>query len=211
MNFKNPYLWLCVIHIMFNVLYWNVTSTIQYKTKFFTKLFGKKLAIYLHSISIFLQGLSRNFLFKYVCETSNKYEPLLDNQLVTILAYLILTVGVILVSTSTLRLGIIGTYNGDAYGYLMSGIVTSFPYNFFDAPMYFGSTLNFLYCAVLNRSIVGLVLSAFVGVVYYTGTIFEDKLTSKIYSDAARLSTKGNESEYLKSAKRGNQRAKRSL
>lgn len=173
-NFKNPYFWLSAFHMVWNVLYWNVTSQIQYRTKFFSNIFGKKLAVYLHSISIFLQGLTRNFLFKYVCETSNKYEPLLDNQYITILAYLILAVGVILVSASTYRLGVIGTYNGDAYGYLMSGIITSFPYNLFNAPMYFGSTLNFFYCAVLNRSIAGLVLSALVGVVYYTGTIFEE-------------------------------------
>ena len=87
---------------------------------------------------------------------------------------MILLVGFILVSSSTLRLGIIGTYNGDAYGYLMSGLITSFPYNLFNAPMYFGSTLNFLYCAVLNRSIAGLVLSALVGIVYYVGTGFEE-------------------------------------
>ena len=87
---------------------------------------------------------------------------------------MILLVGFILVSSSTLRLGIIGTYNGDAYGYLMSGLITSFPYNLLNAPMYFGSTLNFLYCAVLNRSIAGVVLSAIAGIVYYIGTIFEE-------------------------------------
>ena len=132
------------------------------------------MAVLLHTISIFSQGLSRNFLFKKVCETSIKYEPLLDNQLITILGYLILILGVILVSTSTFRLGIIGTFNGDAYGYLMSGLITSFPYNILSSPMYFGSTLNFLYCAILNRSITGIFLTILVGVTYYIGGIFEE-------------------------------------
>ena len=87
---------------------------------------------------------------------------------------MILILGVILVSASTFRLGIIGTFNGDAYGYLMSGLITSFPYNILSSPMYFGSTLNFLYCAVLNRSITGIFLTILVGVTYYIGSIFEE-------------------------------------
>ena len=159
---------------MFNVFYWNLTSTIQYKTKIFSKLYGKKPAVLLHTIVVFCLGLSRDFLFKKVCETSKKYEPLLDNQLITVLSYLILIVGVVLVSTSTFRLGIIGTFNGDAYGFLMSELITSFPYNILSSPMYFGSTLNFLYCAILNRSISGIVLSALAGAIYYIGSIYEE-------------------------------------
>ena len=123
---------------------------------------------------MFSLGLSRDFLYKKVCETSKKYEPLLDNRLITAFSYLILIMGVILVFTSTFKVGIIGTFNGDAYGFLMPELITSFPYNILSSPMYFGGTLNFLYCAVLNRSITGIVLTSLAGVAYYIGSIYEE-------------------------------------
>ena len=89
-NFKNPFLWLSALHIIFNVLLWNVTSRIQYKTKFFSNLFGdKKRAVYIHTIIIFSFGLSRDFLYKYVVNTSNFF-PLIDNQYMTYIGYMIL-------------------------------------------------------------------------------------------------------------------------
>ena len=173
-NFKNPLLWLSVAHIIFNVTYWNVTSRIQYKTKIFSKLFGdKKKAVYIHTVLIFSLGLSRDYLYKYVVNTSN-YFPVIDNQLMTYLGYLILLLGIILVSSATYKLGIIGTFNGDAYGFLLPSIITSFPFNLFNAPMYLGSTLNFLGYAIINKSLTGIFLTLLVALVYFCGTFFEE-------------------------------------
>lgn len=173
-NFKNPLLWISAVHIMFNVLYWNVTSRIQFKTKLFSRLFGdKKKAVYIHTVLIFSFGLSRDFLYKYVVNTSN-YFPLIDNQIMTYLGYLILLIGIILVSSSTYKLGIVGTFNGDAYGFLLPSIITSFPFNIFNAPMYLGSTLNFLGYAIINKSLTGIFLTLLVGLTYFCGTFFEE-------------------------------------
>ena len=173
-NFKNPFLWLSVAHIIFNVIYWNVTSTIQYKTKCFTKLFrNKKLAVYIHTVIIFSLGLSRDYLYRFVVNTSN-YFPIIDNQLITYLGYLILLFGMILVLSATYKLGIIGTFNGDAYGFLLPSIITSFPFNLFNAPMYLGSTLNFLGYAIINKSPTGMFLTLLVGLCYFCGTFFEE-------------------------------------
>ena len=156
------------------MLLWNVTSRIQYKTKFFSNLFGdKKRAVYIHSIIIFSFGLSRDFLYKYVVNTSNFF-PLIDNQYMTYIGYMILLIGIILVSSATYKLGLIGTFNGDAYGFLLPSIIKSFPFNLFNAPMYLGSTLNFLGYAIINKSLTGIVLTILVGIVYFCGNIFEE-------------------------------------
>jgi methylene-fatty-acyl-phospholipid synthase len=156
------------------VLLWNVTSRIQYKTKFFSNLFGdKKRAVYIHTIIIFSFGLSRDFLYKYVVNTSNFF-PLIDNQYMTYIGYMILLIGIILVSSATYKLGLIGTFNGDAYGFLLPSIIKSFPFNLFNAPMYLGSTLNFLGYAIINKSLTGIALTILVGIVYFCGNIFEE-------------------------------------
>lgn len=85
-----------------------------------------------------------------------------------------LLIGIILVSSATYKLGLIGTYNGDAYGFLLPSIITSFPFNLFNAPMYLGSTLNFLGYAIINKSLTGIALTILVGIVYFCGNIFEE-------------------------------------
>ena len=174
LNLKNPLILLSGLHIIVNVLYWNITSLIQYKTNFFSNLFGnKKKAVYIHTFLIFSFGLSRDFLYKYVVNTSSIFS-LIDNQYMTYLGYMILLIGTTLVISATYKLGIVGTFNGDAYGFLLPSIITSFPFNLFNAPMYLGSTLNFLGYALIKKSLVGLVLTIVVGMTYYFGTFFEE-------------------------------------
>lgn len=163
------------MHIIFNVLYWNVIIRIQYRTQLFSRLFGsKKLAVYIHAVIIFSMGLSRDYLFKYVVGLNNKLEGKWNNEYITYISYFLLAIGLTLVATSTYQLGIVGTYQGDAYGILLPGIVTSFPYNICSSPMYLGSTINFISYSLLNRSIIGLVMTLLVALVYYIGSIFEE-------------------------------------
>jgi methylene-fatty-acyl-phospholipid synthase len=44
----------------------------------------------------------------------------------------------------TQALGVTGTYLGDYFGILMDKMVTGFPFNVMDNPMYNGSTMCFL-------------------------------------------------------------------
>lgn len=55
-----------------------------------------------------------------------------------------MAIGYLFVVTSTLRLGIIGTFLGDYFGFLMKERITSFPFNVCTHPMYEGSTMIFL-------------------------------------------------------------------
>lgn len=57
---------------------------------------------------------------------------------------ILMAIGYLFVVTSTLRLGIIGTFLGDYFGFLMKERITSFPFNVCTHPMYEGSTMIFL-------------------------------------------------------------------
>lgn len=97
------------------------------------------------------------------------------------LAYLLILSGNILVLTSMYALGITGTYLGDYFGILMDSMVTGFPFNVTDAPMYWGSTCSFVGTALLYGKPAGLLLSGLVFVCYKIALRFEDPFTAGIY------------------------------
>ena len=76
--------------------------------------------------------------------------------------------------SSMWALGVTGTYLGDYFGILMDHIVTSFPFNFTDAPMYYGSTMSFLGTAILYGKPAGIFLTAEVLGVYLIALRFEE-------------------------------------
>jgi methylene-fatty-acyl-phospholipid synthase len=100
--------------------------------------------------------------------------PLLDNQISTYLAYILLATGNILVLSSMWALGLTGTYLGDYFGILMDHRVTSFPFNVCSAPMYYGSTLSFLGTAFLYGKPAGVLLTIEVFIVYLIALQFEE-------------------------------------
>ena len=69
---------------------------------------------------------------------------LLDPWPFRLLASILVVVGGVFVVASIYQLGIIGTYLGDYFGFLMKARVTAFPYNVTDHPMYEGATMSFL-------------------------------------------------------------------
>ena len=97
-------------------------------------------------------------------------------------AVVLLAVGQLFVLSSFWALGWTGTYLGDYVGILMDAPVTSFPFNVLNNPMYVGSTLCFLASALWNDSLAGLVLTAWVYIVYLVALQFEEPYTNMIYS-----------------------------
>ena len=77
----------------------------------------------------------------------------------------------------------------------MSERVTSFPFNVTGAPMYYGSAMQFLGYALWQQKAAGLVLSAWVLVVYLVALRFEDPFTEEIYrkrdEEIARVERQG--------------------
>lgn len=83
-------------------------------------------------------------------------------------------------------LGVTGTYLGDYFGIMMDDVVTGFPFNITDAPMYYGSTISFLGTAILFGKPAGILLTAEVLVVYLIALRFEDPFTASIYAKRAK-------------------------
>jgi len=92
-------------------------------------------------------------------------------------------------------LGVTGTYLGDYFGILMDDIVTGFPFNITDAPMYYGSTMSFLGTAVLFGKPAGILLTLEVLAVYLIALRFEDPFTGGIYAKRAKQQKKGGNKE----------------
>lgn len=75
--------------------------------------------------------------------------------------------------TSTYALGVTGTFLGDYFGILMDKRVEGFPFNVLRNPMYVGSTLSFAAVSLWYESPAGLLLTAYVYVVYLIALRFE--------------------------------------
>lgn len=63
----------------------------------------------------------------------------------------------------------------------MDDMVTGFPFNVCDAPMYYGSTMSFLGTALLYGKPAGILLTAWVLVVYLVALQYENPFTAGIY------------------------------
>ncbi|KAI0377050.1 phospholipid methyltransferase [Hypomontagnella monticulosa] len=173
--------------IAFNPLFWNIVARQEYHHKILTKLFGgrSQTACYGLALTIFSIGLVRDFLYERALRHQPSY-PLLELDEVKYLAYALLAVGNTLVLSSTWRLGITGTFLGDYFGILLDDIVTGFPFNITDAPMYNGSTCSFLGTALLYGKPAGILLTAWVFVVYQLALKYENPFTAEIYAKRER-------------------------
>lgn len=145
-------------------------------------------------MTIFSLGLVRDFLYERALRDQPSH-PLMAGDIPTYAAYALLALGNTLVISSTLRLGITGTFLGDYCGILMDSMVTGFPFNVTSAPMYWGSTMNFLGSALLYGKPGGLLLTLLVYVVYLVAIQFENPFTAGIYAkrEKERAQTAGRE------------------
>ena len=98
----------------------------------------------------------------------------------------LVALGNVLVLSSTWALGITGTFLGDYFGILMDGMVTGFPFNVTDAPMYHGSTMSFLGAALYLGKPAGVLLTGLVFGVYWVALRFENPFTAGIYAERER-------------------------
>lgn len=189
--------------IGFNPLFWNIVARQEYHNKVLTRLFGgrSQTACYGLAITIFSLGLVRDYLYERALSAQPSY-PLLELPEVKYLAYALLAMGNVLVVSSTWALGITGTFLGDYFGILMDDIVTGFPFNVTDAPMYWGSTCSFLGAALLYGKPAGLLLTAWVWVVYKIALAYENPFTAGIYAkrdrQRAAAAGKGNEEKKMR-------------
>ncbi|EPQ67348.1 Bgt-843 [Blumeria graminis f. sp. tritici] len=116
--------------------------------------------------------------------------PLLLTTPFQLLALVLVISGNILVISSMWALGITGTYLGDYFGILMDEMVTGFPFNVTDAPMYYGSTMSFLGTALFFGKPAGIILTTEVLVTYMIALRLENPFTANIYAKRGSIATR---------------------
>ncbi|KAI0876776.1 methylene-fatty-acyl-phospholipid synthase [Hypoxylon argillaceum] len=186
-DFNQTSLYISALSIAFNPLFWNIVARQEYHNKALTKLFGghSQAACYGLAATIFSLGLVRDGLYEHALRDQPSY-PLLEAAEARYLAYALIAVGNVLVVSSTWALGITGTFLGDYFGILMDSMVTGFPFNVTDAPMYHGSTCSFLGVAILYGKPAGFLLTVWVYIVYQIALGYENPFTAGIYAKRER-------------------------
>lgn len=177
--------------IAFNPIFWNIVARTEYNTHFLTKIAGSaKAGCYLLAFTIFSLGIYRDHVYHKALLDQPTFEPFLQSNLVKALAIGTFGFGNVLVISSMYMLGVTGTYLGDYFGILMNERVTGFPFNINDNPMYNGSTLCFLGTALWYGKPTGIVIAAFVFVMYKIALFFEEPFTANIYANRDKQAKK---------------------
>ncbi|KAM5151982.1 phosphatidylethanolamine N-methyltransferase isoform 2-T2 [Mantella aurantiaca] len=173
--------WFAAACIIFNPLFWNAVARWEYRTHIISRLFGSPyLGCYSLGAVIISLALYRSHCFSEAMSFQPQAEFLKRPAIYYIGAALVAMGGVLVIS-SFLALGFVGTYLGDYFGILMDKKVTGFPFNVMENPMYWGSTANYLGLALLNSSPAGLILTAVVAACYKIAIAFEGPFTEEIY------------------------------
>lgn len=107
----------------------------------------------------------------------------LPEDIAKISGYALFVVGVLLNLWTLKALGIKGMYNGDSFGHLMPAPVTDGPYAYLSDPQYVGTTMAMLGSAVVYRSWIGIVVTAWMGLVFWASVHFvEGPHMARIYA-----------------------------
>ncbi|KAG8433360.1 hypothetical protein GDO86_017586 [Hymenochirus boettgeri] len=167
--------------IVFNPLFWNLVARWEYRTHSLTSLFGSPYtACYsLGTVLLFL-AIFRSHCFTEAMKTQPRLDAL-ETPGVYYLGLMMIGVGAILVVSSFLALGFVGTYLGDYFGILMEKKVTGFPFSVMENPMYWEALLTYLGLALMSSSPAGLILTAVVALTYKVAILFEGPFTENIY------------------------------
>ncbi|TFK97582.1 phospholipid methyltransferase-domain-containing protein [Pterulicium gracile] len=192
-NVDKTSLAISVASIAFNPLAWNIVAQNEYRNKTITRVFGgnTRYGCYFLAFMIFSFGILRDSLYHQALE-DQPTRHILPEVYRTVVPVVLFLVGQTLVLTSTWALGITGTFLGDYFGILMDHRVEGFPFNVVTNPMYDGSTLCFIATALWYEKPAGLIISAYVYVVYKLALRYEEPFTSMIYSNRATNGKKAN-------------------
>lgn len=181
-------------------LAWTITARNEYKNKTIQRAVGSaNTGAYLLAFLIFTISLVRDYAFIQAVRLNPSPAIISPNSGCSLLqrfggpaawirglsglAGACSVVGMTLVTSSFLRLGIKGTYLGDYFGFLKDKRVTAFPFNVLDHPMYVGGSLNFTSIALQGNSLVGLALAGLSAITYTVVEAFEGPFTAKIYAN----------------------------
>lgn len=182
-------LYVSLLSIAFNPTAWNIVARNEYRNKTITRMFGgnARYGCYFLAIMIFSFGVLRDHLYQRALSDQPRVS-MLAAPYDTLVPIVLFAIGQLFVVTSTLALGITGTFLGDYFGILMDHRVQGFPFNVLRDPMYVGSTMCFVATALWYERPAGLLVTLYVYIVYLIALRFEGPFTDMIYSK--RTSTK---------------------
>ena len=193
-----------MVYTLLAPVVWNALARLEYYTRVMSRACGGRrrlacalLAVWIVSFSLYrdvvlLEGMRHTALqlpqFPYEClpiwlRHHLSYASVHAATRAT--AYFLAAAGGVLVVASFVQLGFFGTFLGDYFGMLLPTRVTGFPFNVLEHPMYDGSTILFASQALQEESLIGLLLTTWVFLVYRVACIFEGAFTSRIYREAA--------------------------
>ena len=172
-----------IIMIIICPITWNLVARFEFYTKRISNLVGdNRLAADIFAHILIEMGIFRNFLFTRVIKNHYNYEMTEYSLPILIIGYIFFINGFILNLFSYYRLGIHGIYYGDYFGVLCKEMVTAFPYNVLENPLYVGSTSLFLGSSIIYRSPSGILLTLLAWGMYKFASILENPMTPLIYS-----------------------------
>eukprot|EP00158_Paraphelidium_tribonemae_P005835 Partr_v1_DN27549_c0_g1_i3_m30328 putative phosphatidylethanolamine N-methyltransferase len=171
-HLKQPSFLKAVGAIVFHVMNYNATAQLEYRTRFFTKAFGRN-TIYFYACYLVFSALIRDQIIQT--------DLLLDQGTITGMSapktvrsagILIFVYGILLNLWTLKELGIKGMYNGDSFGWLFKEPVTTGPFEYFSHPQYLGTVLSMLGSSIYFLSFRGLVLTLIMALTFVISTIF---------------------------------------
>ncbi|KAG2757793.1 phospholipid methyltransferase [Suillus brevipes Sb2] len=176
-------LYVSLLSIAFNPTAWNIVARNEYRNKTITRMFGgnARYGCYFLAIMIFSFGVLRDHLYQRALSDQPRVS-MLAAPYDTLVPIVLFAIGQLFVVTSTLALGITGTFLGDYFGILMDHRVQGFPFNVLRDPMYVGSTMCFVATALWYERPAGLLVTLYVYIVYLIALRFEGPFTDMIYS-----------------------------
>ncbi|KAH8077391.1 phospholipid methyltransferase [Cristinia sonorae] len=178
-------LYLSILSIAFNPTAWNIVARNEFHNKTITRVFGSaRNGCYFLAVMIFSFGILRDTLYERALKDQPK-QAILPEPLNVVIPAILFLVGQTFVITSTWALGVTGTFLGDYFGILMDHRVEGFPFNVLRDPMYVGSTMCFAAGALWYERPAGLLITAYVYIVYIIALKFEGPFTDMIYSTRA--------------------------
>ncbi|KAJ8474724.1 hypothetical protein ONZ51_g7024 [Trametes cubensis] len=185
-DLSKPSLHACIASIAFNPTAWNIVARNEYRNKTITRIFGgnARYGCYFLALCIFSAGILRDSLYHRALLEQPKMQ-ILPAPFDTLVPVVLFVLGQTFVVTSTWALGVTGTFLGDYFGILMDHRVEGFPFNVLRDPMYVGSTMSFAATALWYERPAGLLITAYVYIVYIIALQFEGPFTDMIYSKRA--------------------------
>ena len=181
------------IAILAGPLTWNIIARFEYKTRFLSNLFGgnRLVANYVLAFYILGVGFYRDYAFGVAIASQPKLAEL-SSDFFYYLGAACIGFGQLFVLTSFYKLGFLGTFLADYFGFLKDAPCSGFPFTqYMSNPMYMGATLSFGGSAIMAASPAGLVLTLWVYIVYRFALALEETFTNYIYAERERLRQKG--------------------